>query len=350
MNNEFIKVIIGPDVDIRTAWRVLDSAGLRVVLIADEERNFIGIATDGDIRRGLLSTVSLDDPISAVVNTSPLTVNRSVNKKDLITLMEQKCILALPVVESGKLLGIESLPALLAVPKLNNPVFIMAGGFGTRLRPLTDSIPKPMLPIAGTPMLEVLVKRFRDLGFWNFYISTHYLPEVIQEHFGDGQGFGVSVSYVHEDSPLGTGGALGLLPASLPQLPLIVINGDVLTDIDFRTLLDAHEQKGAEATMCVKSYEVNIPYGVIEGEGDRIACMVEKPTYSYAVNTGIYVLSPAVFKGVPRQERIDMPTLLAQHIEKGDKVIKQVMHGYWLDIGRMNDYNRAQSDIVGLNL
>lgn len=350
MNSELDKIVVGPQVDVKTAWRVLNSAGLRVVLVAGEDGKFIGIATDGDIRRGLLSSVSLDDPISAVVNTSPLTVGSDLDNRELIHLMEQKGVLALPVVESGKLLGIETLQSLLAVPQLDNPVFIMAGGFGTRLRPLTDTTPKPMLPIAGIPMLARLVKRFRDLGFSNIYISTHYLPEAIRDYFGSGENFDVSITYVHEDAPLGTGGALGLLPDDAPERPLIVINGDILTDIDFRTLLQVHESKEAAATMCVKSYEVSIPYGVIEGDGDMVEGMVEKPTYGYAVNTGIYVLSPSVFKNVPRQERIDMPTLLSQHIECGDKVIKQVMHGYWLDIGRMDDYNRAQNDVLGLEL
>ena len=350
MNSELGKVVVGPNVDVRTAWRVLDAAGLRVVLIADESNNFVGIATDGDIRRGLLSSISLDDPISSLANKSPLTVSAALGKKELISLMEQKGILALPVVESGKLLGIETLPSLLAIPQLDNPVFIMAGGFGTRLRPLTDSTPKPMLPIAGVPMLERLVRRFKGLGFVNFFISTHYLPEVIQQHFGAGEEFGVSITYVHEEAPLGTGGALGLLPENVPPLPLIVINGDILTDIDFRTLLQTHDKKGAAATMCVKSYEVSIPYGVIEGKGDTIDCMVEKPTYSYAVNTGIYVLSPSIYKNVPGNIRVDMPTLISQHLDRGDKVIKQIMHGYWLDIGRMDDYNRAQNDVLGLDL
>lgn len=348
MNIELEKVVVGPNVDIRSAWRVLDAAGLRVVLIADEDFNFIGIATDGDIRRGLLSDVSLDDPISAVANASALTVKPGVDKKDLIALMEKNGVLALPVVDSGVLRGVEVLQSLLAVPALDNPVFIMAGGFGTRLRPLTDAKPKPMLPIAGTPMLEVLVKRFRDLGFWNFYISTHYLPEVIHDHFGNGESFGVSITYIHEDSPLGTGGALGLLPYDLPDLPLIMINGDILTDVDFRALLDSHVSSDAAATMCVKSYEVNVPFGVVEGEGAVIDKMVEKPTYFYSVNTGIYVVSPSIFSVVKKGEKIDMPSLLTREMNAGQSVKKQTFHGYWLDIGRMDDFNKAQVDILTL--
>ncbi|WP_347361358.1 nucleotidyltransferase family protein, partial [Vibrio vulnificus] len=190
---------------------------------------------------------------------------------------------------------------------------LMAGGFGTRLRPLTDNCPKPMLKIGNKPILETVIRSFIKAGFVNFYISTHYMPELIHAHFGDGSEFGVNITYVHEESPLGTGGALGLLPNDLPKdLPLIMMNGDVLTKVDFQRLLDFHVSHDADATMCVREYDYQIPYGVINGEGNKITSMVEKPIQRFFVNAGIYVVSPRVIQSVPENHRIDMPTLLEQ--------------------------------------
>jgi NDP-sugar pyrophosphorylase family protein len=227
----------------------------------------------------------------------------------------------------------------------------MAGGFGTRLRPLTDNCPKPMLKVGDKPILEILVRSFIKAGFVNFYISTHFMPEQIHEYFGNGSGLGVNIVYVHEDSPLGTGGALGLLPDDLPKnLPLIMINGDVLTTVDFKRLLTFHNENQADATMCVREYDYQVPYGVINGEGNKITSMVEKPIQRFFVNAGIYIVSPKVIQSVPANHKIDMPTLLEQHMQKTDNILMFPIHEYWLDIGRMDDFKRAQMDIYTLGL
>lgn len=224
----------------------------------------------------------------------------------------------------------------------------MAGGFGTRLRPLTDNCPKPMLKVGGRPMLETLLLRFIDSGFHNFYISTHYMPEQIKSHFGDGSKWGVKISYVHEENPLGTGGALGLLPDTVSEVPLIMINGDVLTMVNFERLLAYHVQHQAMATMCVREYEYQIPYGVINGEGHKIINMIEKPTQRYFINAGIYVVSEKLRKSILKQTRIDMPVLLENEIAKGHDILMFPIHEYWLDIGRIDDFYKAQSDIQEL--
>jgi NDP-sugar pyrophosphorylase family protein len=199
-------------------------------------------------------------------------------------------------------------------------------------------------------MLEHLINQFISLGFHNFYISTHYMPEQISNHFGDGSEWNITITYVHEDSPLGTGGALGLLPESLPKLPLIMMNGDVLTKVDFKRLLDHHQNNEFDATMCVREVEHQISFGVVESQDNLITAMVEKPTYRYRINTGIYVLSPECVASVKPNTKIDLPTLLAQRMQKEEKVGIYTSYDYWLDIGQMADYQKAQQDIKGLSL
>lgn len=343
-------IAVKPSSSIRDTWKELDRGALRFVVVVDENDRLLGVVTDGDIRRSLLGGRELSDKIEHVMNRKPKVASSKLSKADLIDLMEKHGVLALPLVDEGRVVGVVELQKLLQVPPVENPVFIMAGGFGTRLRPLTDKCPKPMLQVGGRPLLETLVRSFKRKGFRNFYVSTHYLPEVIRDHFGDGSSLGVSISYVHEEQPLGTGGALGLLPAAMPDLPLVMINGDILTSVDFRALLDFHVKHETDATICVRSHEITIPYGVVEGEGVKIDSMVEKPTYRYFVNTGIYVVSPKIYRGVMAGTRIDMPTLLQARMREGLNVKKIPSHEYWLDVGRMDDFQRAQQDIHVLGL
>lgn len=345
-------VLIRPDDSIRDALEIINNEALRVALVVDSSQHLVGLVTDGDIRRGLLKNLTLADPVSLVMNLSPMTALAGTQRELLVQLMEKKGTLAIPLLDAeGKVVGLETLYDVLHRPKYQNPVFLMAGGFGTRLRPLTDKCPKPMLKIGNKPILEIVIRSFIKAGFINFYISTHYMPELIRTHFGDGSEFGVNITYVHEESPLGTGGALGLLPKDLPEgLPLIMMNGDVLTKVDFQRLLDFHVTHDADATMCVREYDYQIPYGVINGEGNKITSMVEKPIQRFFVNAGIYVVSPRVIQSVPEKYRIDMPTLLERHMQEREKVLMFPIHEYWLDIGRMDDFNRAQVDIHTLGL
>lgn len=352
MSHCWNNVLIKPDNTIRDALEIINNEALRVVLVVDEGHALLGVVTDGDIRRGLLNNLPLTESVSEVMNTNPTTALEESSREELIELMESRGILSIPLLDaSDKVVGLETLHGALHQPKHQNPVFIMAGGFGTRLKPLTDTCPKPMLHIGNKPILETVIRSFIKAGFVNFYISTHYMPEQIQAHFGDGNEMGVNVTYVHEEQPLGTGGALGLLPKDLPKdLPLIMMNGDVLTKVDFQRLLDFHVDNGADATMCVREYDYQIPYGVINGEGNKITSMVEKPVQRFFVNAGIYVVSPDVIDSVPKNHRVDMPTLLEEHMNERDNVLMFPIHEYWLDIGRMDDFNRAQADIHTLGL
>lgn len=348
MSYEWKNILLKPEQPIRDALQLIDSESLRIALVVDEEFRLLGVVTDGDVRRGLLNNLTISSPVSSIMNTKPLTAQLGTPRKELVKFMEREQLLAIPLIEGDKVAGLETLQRVGQYSKYQNPVFIMAGGFGTRLRPLTDNCPKPLLKIGDKPILEIVMNSFISAGFVNFYISTHYLPEMIRDHFGDGDKWNVKITYIHEDTPLGTGGALGLLPENVPDLPLILINGDVLTNVDFERVLDFHNKNNATATMCVRDYEYQVPFGVINGDGNKIVSMVEKPTQRFFVNAGIYVISPEIRKSVELNTRIDMPTLLENFIENQANVLMFPIHEYWLDIGRLEDYKRAQTDILSL--
>lgn len=339
-------ILLPPTATIRDAMRTLDKGSLRIVLVCDAEQRLLGTVTDGDTRRGLLADANMQDPVSRVMNSRPFSVLDNTSRDQRLKLMKQHDLTAVPILDSnGRILSLETLHQAMQPERRDNPVFIMAGGFGTRLKPLTDHCPKPMLRVGDKPMLELLVSQFISCGFHNFYFSTHYLPDVIRNHFGDGSKWNVSIQYVHEDSPLGTGGALGLLPQDMPALPLIMMNGDVLTKLNYAQLLRHHESKGYDATVCVREDEHAVPFGVIETVDQLITNMVEKPTYRYKINTGIYVLNPDIVASVQPGRRIDMPSLLEQHRQNNKRIGTYTSYDYWLDIGQMKDYQKAQRDI-----
>lgn len=350
MSHNWKNTLIKANCSVRDALAVIDKEALRGAIVVENDNRLLGLVCDGDIRRGLLAGVSLDDSVEMVMNSQPTVATTEASKEQLIELMESKELLSIPIVEHGIVVGLQTLYASLSTAIIENPVFLMAGGFGTRLRPLTNNCPKPLLKVGDKPILEITLLNFIKSGFVNFYISTHYLPEMIKDHFGDGSKWGINITYVYEESPLGTGGALGLLPEGVPNLPLIMMNGDVLTNIDFQKLLAFHVHEAADATMCVREHEFQIPYGVIQGNNGQIMSMVEKPVEIYHINAGIYVINPNIIKQVAPSTVIDMPTLLELNIAEQGKVMMFPIHEYWLDIGRIEDFQRAQADIHTLNL
>jgi len=348
MSHNWKNILVSPTATIQDVLKVIDSEALQIALVVDADNRLLGTITDGDVRRSLINNFPLSHPISEIMCTTPTSVDCSVSKAQVLELMNFKRVQSIPILDDGIVVGFETIHHVTKKTKHDNPVFIMAGGFGTRLRPLTDNCPKPMLKIGDKPMLETLILNFKNAGFHDFYISTHYLPSVIHDYFGDGSKHGVSITYVHEETPLGTGGALGLLPNDLPDLPIILMNGDVLTTIDFEKVLGFHTNHGPAATMCVREFEYQVPYGVIESVGHKISSMIEKPTQRFFINAGIYVIGQSMLRSVSQNERIDMPTLLERHIALGRDVFKFPVHEYWLDIGRLDDFDKAQKDIVGL--
>ncbi|MEX2987733.1 nucleotidyltransferase family protein [Serratia fonticola] len=332
------------------ALEILNKYALRIVLIVNEHEKLLGVVTDGDIRRGLVRGIGIQSTVDKIMTVNPYYFSPTIDRVSRKKILAEKNILAAPLIHNGKVVGVETIHEGSIVPSYDNPVFIMAGGFGTRLRPLTNSCPKPMLQIGGRPMLEIIIDQFIKFGFSNFYISTHFMPEVIRDYFGNGSKWNVNIEYVHEENPLGTGGALGLLPEGISELPLIMVNGDVLTTINFERLLNFHTENNAAATMCVRDYQYTIPYGVIESDGSKIISMEEKPTKKFFVNAGIYIVDSSVRMAVKKNQHIDMPTLLEQKMNAGNDVLIFPIHEYWLDIGRMDDFNRAQEDIKILDL
>ena len=346
MNPNWRKVLLSPTSSIEHAIKVIDQQALQIALVVDSHQRLLGTVTDGDVRRGLIRQLPLSEEVSSIMNDSPTVAQQGTPKSQILPMLEQAKLLSIPIVDDGILVGLETLHDLIAKPQRDNPVFLMAGGFGTRLSPLTDDCPKPLLRVGDKPILQIILESFVESGFHQFYISTHYMPEKIEDYFGDGSKWGVDIHYVYEDSPLGTGGALGLLPDDLPNMPIIMMNGDILTKVDFSRLLTYHIEHNAAATMCVREYEYQVPYGVIEGEGHMITRMVEKPSYKFFVNAGIYVLGRRLIDEVKINEKIDMPTLLERSIDRDGYVAQFPVHEYWLDIGKMNDFERAQKDIV----
>jgi len=346
MSHNWKNILVSPLSNIQDVLKVIDSEALQLALVVDLDNRLLGTVTDGDIRRALINDVPLSQPISEIMFTTPTTVDFSTSKAQILELMNAKQLHSIPILDDGIVIGLETIHHLTQKAKYDNPVFLMAGGFGTRLKPLTDKCPKPLLKVGDKPILETVLLSFIKSGFHNFYISTHYLPEMIQEYFGDGTKWGISINYVHEEEPLGTGGALGLLPDDLPDLPVLMMNGDVLTKVNLEALLAFHNENNANATMCVREYEYQVPFGVIESEGNIIKSMVEKPVQRFHVNAGIYVVGRKIIEQVNNNEVVDMPTLLERYL--GNDVLMFPFHEYWLDIGRMDDFNRAQVDFKTL--
>lgn len=326
----------------------IDASNYKIAFIVDAQGSLVGSVTDGDIRRGLLKSSKLNDQINTVMNRQPITCDLDMPVHERKRLFSEHRLKYLPVLENGFIVDIATPEDLEEARELQNPFLIIAGGLGTRLRPLTDQCPKPMLPVGDKPMLEHFLLNAAQQGFKNFYISTFYLGEQIKEHFGDGSGFNVKISYVDEKQPLGTAGSVSLLPDSLPDLPIIVANSDVLTNLDFSKMISFHQEKNAEATVCVREVGHQIPYGVIDKKDDLVTQITEKPTYFYNINTGVYILSRNAVKKMEKNVPVDMPQYLSALMQDGHPVAAMNFQGYWLDIGSMSDYEKAQRDIKDL--
>ena len=334
------KNLIQPTASIRDAIEKIDTTGTQIVLVVDADNHLLGTVSDGDIRRGLLSGVSLDQPVDRVMNAHPTVAHKRQSRQSILTLMRNKTLFQIPVIdEDGIVVGLEVLKKLLGHAH-NNWVMIMAGGMGTRLRPHTDNCPKPMLHVGGKPILETILENFIRQDFRRFYLSVNYMADKIIDHFGDGSNWGVEIVYVREQERLGTAGALGLLPAS-PSEPILVMNGDLLTQVNFNQLLDFHHKHKSFATMAVREYEFQVPFGVVNLDSPRILRIDEKPKHHFFVNAGIYVLDPEALKQVPSSGIFDMTTLFERLIEQQLPTAAFPVREYWLDIGRLDDFERA---------
>jgi len=335
--------------DIKTAMQIIDKSSIRMAAVTDENNILRGIVSDGDIRRALLDGVNINDPVVDIINPDPITVTGDVIPREIFDLCKEKDILFVPIIADDKsFVGLMSILEFISPKVSSYPVFIMAGGFGSRLAPLTKNTPKPMLHIGDKPILEKIINRLKDQGFRKFFISTHFLPKIIEDYFKDGSDHGVEIHYIHEEAPLGTGGALSLLKNHRIDSPIMVTNGDVLSDIDFKGLVAEYEASGSDSMICVKEVEHSIPYGVIDTDNGLVVGMIEKPTYVHNINLGVYMVSNNIISQMNEDEAIDMPTVLQQSMSRGEKVSYYVHRGYWLDIGSHDDFKRAQLDIKNI--
>lgn len=330
---------------MQQAIRNLNESTLQIVLVVAPDGTLLGTLTDGDIRRGLLRGLDLNSPIEAIIYREPLVVPPQLGHDTVLQLMHVNKIHQLPVVDTDRrVVGLHLWDELMAPAHRSNLMVIMVGGQGTRLRPHTENCPKPLLPVAGKPMLEHIIERAKSEGFRHFVLAIHYLGRMIEDYFGDGSRWQVQIDYLREESPLGTAGAIALLNPQ-PETPFLVSNGDVLTDIRYGELLDFHCSHGATATMAVRLHEWQHPFGVVRIKGVDIVGFEEKPIARSHINAGIYVLDPAVLNALSAGEHCDMPTLFGRLQEKSERTIVYPMHEPWLDVGRADDLDRAHADL-----
>ncbi len=339
------QALVKPHQSIREAIRIIDEIGLQIAVVADENGLLMGTVTDGDIRRGVLRDISLDSPVTEVMKSDCIMASQETSQADILGLMKKHSIRQVPVVDAERrVIRIEAKDEIVEASASKNTVIIMAGGLGQRLKPLTDNCPKPLLKIGDKPILEWIVEGFREQGFSNFHFAVNYRADMIENYFEDGKKWNVDIEYLHEDQRLGTAGAIGLLKKA-PEDSMIVMNGDLLTNVNFKNLLDYHKKLDAVATMCVRQFNFQIPYGVVDVDGDSIVEVHEKPVESYFVNSGIYALKPEVMELIPKNEYFDMTDLFHKLKGMQKKVSPFPLREYWLDIGRSSDYQLAQNEV-----
>ncbi len=335
------KFVVADTATIRDAMRAIDANWHEVVVVQDANQRVLGVITDGDVRRGLLRGLSMDAPANEVMTKTFVRVSPETDRAAVLDMMKAKVIRQIPVIGAdGTLKGIHFLEELIGAEAKPNIAVIMAGGQGTRLRPLTERCPKPMISVAGRPILERIVLHLVGHGIRKIFISVNYLAEIIESHFGDGAGFHCEIEYLRESEPRGTGGALAFLPGPLSH-PVVVLNGDQITQVDFSSLLEFHRNERADATIAARSYQVEIPFGVLRAENRRLVELTEKPSAHFLINSGIYVLDPSVLPLVPRNRNFPITELFSVLLEKNRKVAVHYFDEEWIDVGRHEDLRKA---------
>jgi dTDP-glucose pyrophosphorylase len=352
VTRDFSSLVVSEDSTIRSVISCIDRNGKGIAIVLDGDNHLIATVTDGDIRRAILAGLDAELPVSELLNRrtnmspdGPITAPVGTPDTTLLHMMAETTVRHIPLVdEDNRVLDVALLSELVREYELPLRAVVMAGGFGTRLRPLTEDLPKPMLPLGSRPLLELIVEQLREAGIKRLNVATHYKSEVIADHFKDGQDFGVDIRYVKENQPLGTVGALSLLEES--DEPLLVINGDILTRVDFRAMHNFHREHNADLTVAVRLYEMRVPYGVVDTDGVEVRGISEKPVLKQFINAGIYLLSPTVKRMIPNGQPYDIPDLIQLLLQEGRTVVSFPIREYWLDIGEAGQYDQAQSDIA----
>jgi dTDP-glucose pyrophosphorylase len=339
---ESLHLVVGETAAIRDAMQAIESNARELVLVQNNSSRIVGLITDGDIRRGLLAGQSMDAPVSEVMTRDFFTVGPEADRVAVLDLMKARSFRHVPVLDGDRrLLGIHFLRDLIGAAPKPNIAVLMAGGKGTRLRPVTENIPKPMVEIAGRPMLERIVLHLVGHGIQTIYIAVNFMAELIERHFGDGSAFGCRIEYLRETVPLGTGGALSLLPER-PEHPIFVLNGDLVSRANLTEFLKSHERSKCVATIGVGPYKIQVPFGTISEESGRLLSIAEKPTHNVLVNRGIYLLDPAVLDLVPKQKEFPITDLFEMLLIQKRPVGVFNFDDPWVDVGHIEDLRRAQ--------
>lgn len=340
--------LIQPSSTVEDARRVIDESSMRIAIVVDERNKLLGIMTESDLRKGILRHVSLDRCVAEIMNASPKTALLTEVKDKAAQFFKETRLMHLPVIdENGILVDVEYYDEHLKISKQDNWVIIMAGGLGSRLRPLTEDIPKALLKVGSKPILERIIENCVNYGFNKFFLSVHYKAKMIENYFSNGSAWDIQIGYLKEKKQMGTAGALSLLP-KIPSGPFFVINGDLLTDLNFQDLINFHSEHKAFATMCIREYEFIVPYGVVRTKNGKIEAIDEKPLHSFFVNAGIYLFEPEVLELVPKNTHLDMPDLFKLIIDSGNDTVVFPIREYWMDIGKLDDYKRANGDVKKL--
>jgi dTDP-glucose pyrophosphorylase len=342
------KALISLSTSIKDAIQNIDGSGIKIAFVVDENERLLGTVTDGDIRRGILRGISLDSPVNQIMRSNPIVAAEHEDRQNILEIMKQKKIFQIPVLnEDRRIIRVEVLNELIQNQSKKNMVILMAGGLGSRLKPLTDDCPKPLLTVGSKPILEIILESFIEQGFKKFYIAVHYKDEMVRKHFGNGSNWGVEILYLYEEERRGTAGALALLP-DVPQHPIIVMNGDLLTKVNFQQFLDFHAEHNAAATMGVREYDFQVPFGVVQLDHHRILNIDEKPVHRFFVNAGIYTFDPSVLSLIPKDTYLDMPNFFEKLSQNKKETAAFPIREYWLDIGQLDDLKRANGEYASI--
>lgn len=341
------EIKINQNASIKEALEVIDKGAIKVAVVLSDDGLLLGMLNDGDIRRALLKGMSLGDSIAGIINKHPVVANINDTKERILELANEKKLHQIPIISNGKLIGIQDIREFLAPKNKPNKVILMVGGLGTRLRPLTNDVPKPMLDVGNKPILHTIVENFAKYGYTDIIMCVNYKSEIIKEYFGNGDKFGVKIEYVLENQRMGTAGALSLLQKR-PKDDFFVMNGDLLTNVNFEYLHEYHKDSNALASICIRKYEMQVPYGVVNVRANKVTSIEEKPTQNFFVSAGIYMFSPIVLDFIPKGVFYDMPTLFSELLKHDFPIHPFPIREYWLDIGRMDEYRRANDEYEGV--
>jgi len=340
MARELKQFLIDASYTVLQAMSLIDTYGYRVAYLVDENGKLLAAVTDGDIRRAILRGIGLDASVGEIAHKTPISLPNTATEAKIRNTLLEKSVMSVPLLDKeGKITDVVLLNDLLSVKKEANPVVIMAGGLGSRLGSLTKDVPKPMLRVAGLPILHHILNNVKAFGYYDIFLSVNYKAEVIEEYFGNGSSFGLDIKYVRETKRLGTGGGIKLCGDRLKN-DFIVINGDVLTNLDLKEMMKRHVESNSDMTIATRPYDIQVPYGVMDLAGRNIVALQEKPKLSFMINAGVYCLNPRMLERIPDDEYFEITSLVQPDVAVGSFEVKD----YWMDVGQIDDYYRADED------